>query len=87
MPFLMGQGILGTKIHDLGTWDPEIPCLMAPSPLPGSILPKDSLSWPFGHPGALGVAKRWLFAGGVDRIYAHRLECPCLTEKDKSWGV
>lgn len=37
MPFLMGQGILATEIHDLGTWDPGIPCSVTLSLLPGSI--------------------------------------------------
>lgn len=33
VPFLTGQGIC-----DLGTWDYELPCSVAPSSCPGSIL-------------------------------------------------
>ena len=60
----------------LGSWNF---LLSGPQPTSWVHPPEDGLSWPFGHAWALEVAKRWLFAGGVDRIYARRLERPCLS--------
>lgn len=60
----------------LGSWNF---LLSGPQPTSWVHPPEDGLSWPFGHAWALEVAKRWLFAGGVDGIYARRLERPCLS--------